>query len=98
MAITGRRDVMPLDLLEPVTPTEEESRQAQESGRRLAHHLRADSGLRMQIIEDGHPEETVAIPASAVRLLADILNEMGQGNAVTLIPVHAEMTTQQAAD
>jgi len=88
---------MPLELLEPVAPTEDESRQAQESVRRLAPHLGARRGLQMQIVEDGQPSETVAIPAAALRLLANILTEMAQGNAVTLIPIHAELTTQQAA-
>lgn len=89
---------MPLEVCEPVAPTEDESRQALESVRQLAPHLRAQHGLRFQILEDGRPEETLAIPASALRLLAEMLAEMAQGNAVTLIPIHAEMTTQQAAD
>lgn len=37
-------------------------------------------------------------PDFALRLLLDIFREVAKGNAITLIPVHSELTTQQAAD
>lgn len=87
------------DFPETVTPTADDTRLAQESSRRLAKLLGArKKNVRIRIQPDDEPEEIIAIPLPAFRLLADILTEMAKGNAVTLIPIHAELTTQQAAD
>ena len=42
--------------------------------------------------------EPVDIPMAAVRLLKEILDQMAHGNGVALTPLHAELTTRQAAD
>ena len=78
---------------EPVTPTEEESTLARDSSRRLSGL--ATRNLRVHLPDT---DEEVTLPASAVQLLVRLLSEMAEGNAVTLIPIHAELTTQQAAD
>lgn len=39
-----------------------------------------------------------AVPASALRLLAQVLDEMARGRPVMLIPRNAELSTHQAAD
>jgi len=84
--------------VEPVAPTAAEAALAEASSRRLARYLDTQNGLHFQIVEDDKPGETLAVPGSAIPLLLHILNEMAHGNAVTLIPVQAELTTQQAAD
>jgi excisionase family DNA binding protein len=88
------------EFLETVTPTPDDTRVAEESSRRLTRFLadKPRKPLRVRIAPDNEPEETISIPMSAFRLLNDILTEMAKGNAVTLLPVHAELTTQQAAD
>jgi excisionase family DNA binding protein len=80
---------------EAVKPSEAEAQLAQASARSLSPYQSED--LRLTIPANGTPEQTVVLPASAVRLLVRILSEMAEGNAVTLIPIHAELTTQQAA-
>ena len=54
-------------------------------------------GLRLEL-KTGTTSEELVLPPSALRLLVRALTEMGQGNAVTLTPIRAELTTQQAAD
>jgi excisionase family DNA binding protein len=67
---------------------------AKETSRRLAAALDEKNEYRIQLL-DG---ETLALPGAAVRLLAQALEEMANGNAVALMPVHTELSTQQAAD
>ncbi len=42
--------------------------------------------------------DPIAIPANIFRTIIKMLVEMGNGNAVAVVPVSAELTTQQAAD
>lgn len=83
----------------PIPPTEQESQLAEESSRVLSLLVREDEPQTIKVLpQGGKGEETVRIPAVAFRLLVKILSEMAEGNAVTLIPIHAELTTQEAAD
>lgn len=77
----------------PVQLSEADVILARESSRALGPH--AQHRLRVQIEGRAEPVE---LPAPAVRMLVDLLVEMAAGNAVTLIPIHAELTTQQAAE
>ena len=78
-------------------PTPTEARQAEETSRLLSSRLRAKAPLRLRVV--GAPkDETVVLPASALKMLVGILDEMKRGNTVTLTPVRAELTTQEAAD
>jgi excisionase family DNA binding protein len=83
---------------ETVAPTEADALLARESSRQLAtRKLGRRASVRIQLLDDGNAAEPVSVPASALRLFLHLLTEMAQGNAVTLIPTHAELTTQQAA-
>lgn len=81
---------------ELVMPTDKESALAAETGRQIASVINSAETVQAHFGQKG--TASVELPVVAVRLLLDILEQMARGNAVTLMPVHAELTTQQAAD
>jgi len=76
-----------------VVPTEADAGLAKEASRILAPLVQGDE-LRVHL--DGGRD--LVLPRAAARLLVHLLTEMADGNPVTLIPIHAVMTTQEAAD
>lgn len=77
-------------------PSAETASLARESATALSRLLRDHpEGDRAQIRLDG---EDLILPRAALDLLRKLLAEMARGNAVTIVPVHAELTTQEAAD
>ena len=77
----------------PTTPQETEL--ARTSSRLLAACIGRGPTARLRVI-DGDGE--IEVPVAALRMLGDILANMAEGNAMSLVPIHAELTTQQAAD
>jgi excisionase family DNA binding protein len=87
------------DPTEPVAPSEADAALARESARRLAPQLaKANGSMELLVVDPDGSSESVTIPTAAFRLLVTILAEMASGNAVRLIPHHAELTTQEAAE
>ena len=85
--------------LQDQLPSAEESALAKICSRELSAIL--ESGVDTQTLLVTNPsseQHQVQVPSSALRLLVDVLTELGEGNTVKLIPVHAELTTQEAAD
>lgn len=80
-------------------PDKREVQLAMQGQRTLATHLATRPETQhIQIVDERNRTHRVELPTSVLRLLVEILGELADGNAVRVVPVHAELTTQEAAD
>lgn len=52
----------------------------------------------VEILVEGGPGEALVLPRPAVEMFVHVLAAMANGQGVQIMPLHAELTTQQAAD
>lgn len=76
---------------QPVAPTEAERDQLRELVARYQDRL---SSARL-VAPDG---ETIQLPESVYHILTQVVQAMSRGLAVAVMPLHLELTTQEAAD
>jgi excisionase family DNA binding protein len=76
-------------------PSDADALLAGDGARTLARIVGKGDQARLQLEVDG---QRLEVPLAAVKLLMDALAQMALGRAVQIVPHHAELTTQQAAD
>jgi excisionase family DNA binding protein len=81
----------------PATTTVPDTTLARESGERLARAVSGKEQPELKVSVGGTGKE-ITLPPSAAKLLIDGLAELAKGHDVRLLPVHAELTTQEAAE
>jgi excisionase family DNA binding protein len=81
-----------------LTPSPHEVELATESSRSVGALAQMTGDVQLTVTGEGGQTGQLKIPASALRLLFAALSEMSCGNGVSLLPMNAELTTQQAAD
>lgn len=78
-------------------PSPEEIQQAKESSRTLSRYAAMDRVQMTLKGSEGEVDEMI-LPGKVMQLLLDVLAEMSKGNAISLIPHHQEVSTQEAAN
>ncbi len=78
-------------------PTPGEIEQARESSKTLSKYASNDR-VQMTLRDSNGESEDIVLPGHTLQILLDVLAEMAKGNAISLIPRHQELSTQEAAD
>ncbi len=91
--------MMTSTLVHPDLPDKHEIQLAQRGQRELAAYLSTKMETQqISIMGDDHQSHMIELPSSVMNMLMTILGELAEGNAVQVVPVHTELTTQEAAN
>lgn len=78
-------------------PTEEEIASAKAYSRELARYADKDR-VHVKLGADGHSSDDLVLPGHLVELMLRVATEVSMGHGVNILPIHSELTTQQAAN
>jgi excisionase family DNA binding protein len=79
---------------DPIVASPEEAAEVAELHDLLEHRLTGEAPATL-VSPDG---ARLQLPRSVYQVLVQVVHEMAQGHAVAVMPFHAQLTTQQAAD
>ena len=74
---------------------ENERKEAADVSRQIAAIIGTGEGAELLLHDD---DKKVKVPLKALHMLREILDMMAKGDAISIVPIHTELTTQQAAD
>lgn len=85
--------------IDPIRPDERDVSAADEALPRIREYLARHQEHLVRVVVDDEPGgESLLLPRAAVELLGRVLAHLAAGEGVSVVPTHAELTTQQAAD
>jgi excisionase family DNA binding protein len=97
LAVNEKLDIIKILAKKLLVPTSEDTALAREALKSLIASTQSNP-FKLQFQTKRASSESVTLPLSAVKLLMVILREMAAGDAVSLVPIRNEVTTQKAAE
>lgn len=79
-------------------PTERTSKLAQDALAALRGLPRRGSSRELRVMLQQGKAVEATVPREAFELFLEVLGQLANGHAVTIVPVRAQLTTQEAAD
>ena len=80
-------------------PTAEEIALAKLGSRELSAVMETNGeAQKINVIDKSGKTHEVLIPSSALNMMIELLTQLGNGNSVSITPIHAELTTQEGAE